>query len=219
MTFRRRSSFVAAAALVVLAVAAQAQSVPGVGYEPGARGFRTSGYKLDSVASSYTYYTMDLNADPGAAGARPNPYYIDASQPAVYAAFEQRYGAGTLGPRMKAWQGPNNEVRPIIAESLRWWFANRPALLGGSQAGRNGLPTEREITDVQATGDRDIWQAYLVATTAGFSPDNREIINDPSLPPGDGQRTNSFWNMMTYYHNTYMGYYPFSPQVAVPAQP
>lgn len=219
MTSGRRSSCVAALALIAFTAVASAQSVPGVGYDPGARGFRMSGYKLDSVNSPITYYTMDLSADPGAAGTRPNPYYFDLSQPAVREAFELRYGPDTLGPRMKSWQGPNNEVRPVIVESLRWWLANRPQELGGSVAGRNGEPTEREITDVQATGDREIWQAYLVATTPGFSPDNREIINDPSLPPGDGQRKNPFWNMTNYYHNTVVAYYPFSPQVPISGQP
>ena len=216
MTFRHRLIGIALVALAAAAAVGQAQSLPGVGYEPGARGFYMSAYKLDSLNNPYTPYTMDLAADPGVVGAHPNPYYLSFSDPVVRAAYEQRYGPNTTGPRMKSWVGPGNEVRGVIVQSLRWWFANRPQFLGGWSSGRTGEPTEREITDVQATGDREIWQAYLIAAVPGFSPDNRELINDPALPPGDGQRKNQFWNMTNYYHNSFSGYYPFSPQVPVP---
>lgn len=212
-------SMVTVVAFLAVSAIARAQAVPGVGYDPGARGLHISGYKLDSVASPYTYYTMDLSADPGTVGTHPNVYFFDLTDPAVRAAFELRYGPETVGPRMKAFVGPNNEVRFVVADGLRWWLANHPDQLGGSTVGRNGEPTEREITDVQATGDRVIWQAYMIAESPGYSPENREIINDPSLPPGDGQRLNTFWNMMTYYHNTYVGYYPFSPQTPVSPTP
>ncbi|MEO8504817.1 MAG: hypothetical protein ABI609_13050 [Acidobacteriota bacterium] len=211
-----RSHRILWAALAFVAASSAAQTLPGVGYEPGPRGLSLSGYKLDSLSNRFTYYAMNMSADPGAVGAHPNPYYLDISDPLVQQTYEMRYGPGTIGPRMKSWIGPNNEVRPVLVDALQWWFANRPQGLGGSTVGRNGVPTEREIIDVQATGDRDIWQFYLIASTPGFSADNREVIDDPSLPPGDGQRMNVFWNMTNYFHNTFTGYYPFSPQVAIP---
>jgi len=210
-----------ATALLVLAGltvagAAGAQTRPGVGYDPQARGLYYSRYKLDSLNSSFLSYRMDFSADPGAVGTSPNPYYFSFGDLAVVTAYEQRYGPNTAGPRFKAFIGPNNEVRFIVHDALVWWFAHRASELGGDTANRNGQPTEVEITDAQATGDRPIWITYMQSALDGYAPDRPLQINDPTKPPGDFQVTDPFWNIPLYYHNAFHGYYPFSPQVPVP---
>jgi len=202
-----------ATALLVLAGltvagAAGAQTRPGVGYSAQARGFLYSYYKLDSVASSFIRYTMDFTADPG--------LYLNFSDPTVVAAYERRYGPNTTGPRFKAFIGPNNEVRFIVHDALVWWFGHRASELGGDTTNRSGEPTQVEITDVQATGDRAIWVTYMQNALDGYSPNRPLQINDPTKPPGDFHVTDPFWNLPLYYHNSYRGYYPFSPQVPVP---
>jgi hypothetical protein len=173
MTFCRRSSFVAAAALIAFAAAGPRAGRPRRGYEPGGRGLRTSGYKLDSVNSPYTYYSMDLSADPGAAGPRPNPYYFDISQPAVYAAFELRYGAGTLGPRMKAWLGPNNEARPVIEQVFAGGSPTGLSSLAGRSRAAMACPRSARSPTFRHRGSRhlaglpDRDRAGLLARTIG----------------------------------------------------
>ena len=198
-----------AAALVAASLSAQA--IPGVGYDPASRGLRESHYTLDRLGTAIRSHRMDFSADPGAVGQSPNPYYLNLGDPAVRAAFEARYGPDTVGPRFKSWVGPNDEVRFVVRDALIWWFANRPAELGVGPAGRNGIPTEVEITDVQATGDSAIWITYLTATGEGYSPERPRQINDPSKPPGDSQAVDPFWGIPVYYRNAFAGY-PFSPQ-------
>ncbi len=188
-------------------------TIPGVGYSPQVRGLSVSIYQLDTLTSPLQRYSVDFSADPGAVGAHPDAYYINLSDTAVRTAFEQRWGPNTAGTRFKRWIGPGNEVRSLLRDALVWFYANRPADLGGNTAGRNGEPTEVEITDVQALNDQPIWVYYLQGAVIGFSADHRETINDPTRPSGDGQEPHSFWKITWYYHNTYSSPPPFSPQV------
>jgi hypothetical protein len=190
-----------------------AQQNPGVGYNPQGRGFSISSYQLDSLTAPFRSYAIDFSARPDLVGASPNPYYLNVSDPAVRAAYEQRWGPDTTGPRMKRWAGPNNEVRAIVADALAWAYSARPDFLGGSPAGFNGRPTEVEITDAQAVNDRDLYTSFLVATVPGFSPENRVVVCDPALPSGDSESENTFWSLTYYVHNTYQGPIPVSPQI------
>jgi hypothetical protein len=144
-------------------------------------------------------------------GAHPNPYALDRSDPAVVAAFERRWGAGTATTRLKRWAGPGNEVRFVLRDALVWAWKSHPELLGGDATHRNGEPTEVEITDMQATDDRTLYLAYLQSEAEGFSPEHRAVICDSTKPGGDGQEPNSFWGVPYYYHNNFRPAF-YSPQ-------
>jgi hypothetical protein len=190
-----------------------AQLMHGVGYNPQARGFAVSSYQLDSLSAPFRTHLMDFSARPDLVGAVPNAYYMNFGDPAVRAAYEQRYGPDTSGPRMKRWVGPNNEVRSIVADALAWAYAQRHEFLGGSPAGFDGHPTEVEITDAQAVNDRDLYITFLIATVPGFSPETRVEVCDASLPGGDSQSENTFWSLTYYVHNNYQPPPPVSPQI------
>lgn len=191
--------------------AAVAPPIPGVGYDPQIRGFSVSIYQLDTLTSPLQRYNAVFSSDPGAVGQHPDPYYLNLSDPVVRDAYELRWGPNTAGTRFKRWIGPGNEARSVLRDALIWFAANRPGELGGVTAGRNGEPTEVEITDVQALNDAPIWVGYLRGAVVGYSPDNRETINDPNRPPGDGQEQHPFWKITWYYHNTYVPPPAFSP--------
>jgi hypothetical protein len=209
--------FVAVAVLAALAASsaaaniAGAQTRPGVGYDPQARGLTTSSYELDVLGSPFLFYKSDLSAQPDLAGAHPNPYFLAFSDAAVRDAFERRWGPGTATTRFKRWAGPGNEVRSLLSDALVWAWTKHPELLGGDASNRNGEPTEVEITDMQAFNDRALWIAYFQAELPGFSPDRRVVICDPAQSPGDGETTEPFWRIPYYFHNRYQTY-PFSPQ-------
>jgi hypothetical protein len=205
--------FAAGFAALLAATAAAAQSRPGVGYDPQARGFTTSSYQLDTLQSPYLHYRADFSAHPDQVGAHPDPYELNFADPAVAAAYELRWGPGTTSHRFKRWAGPNNEVRFLVAEALAWNFQQHPELMGGDTALRNGVPTEVEITDVQAFDDRQIWVSYFESELDGFSPARRVTVCDPAKPPGDGQTTEPFWGIPYYFHNDYLPPLPVSPQV------
>ena len=100
--------------VVVLALAAStgfAQTGPGVGYDPQARGFSTSRYQLDTLLTPFLSYQAVFTARPDLAGANPNPYYLDFSDAAVRAAIELRWGPETSTSRFKRWAGPGATVR------------------------------------------------------------------------------------------------------------
>lgn len=193
------------------ATAASAQTAPGVGYDPRGRGLSVSIYQLDSLNSAFRRYPMDFTADPGVVGNAPNAYFLNLGDALVRAAYEQRYGPDTAGSRFKRFAGPGNEVASTLKDALVWWFHNRPDELGGTTAGRNGIPTEVEVIDVMATNDQSLWNTYLVAEIEGFSPERRAQINDPSKPSGDGQEQHPFWKLTWYYHNSFTAPPPFSP--------
>jgi hypothetical protein len=205
----------ALAAVVLMSFAAlpvaTAQTRPGVGYDPQARGLTISRYELDTLGSPFLSYPIDFSARPDLVGANPNPYALLFSDPAVHAAYEQRWGPYTASTRLKRWAGPGNEVRFILRDALVWAFTERPELLGGDTTGRNGLPTEVEITDMQATDDRGLYTAYFRSEVPGFSPDNRAVICDPTKPSGDFDGYNSFWSLPYYYHNNFRPTF-YSPQ-------
>jgi hypothetical protein len=205
------TAFAAGAHSPAATKAVVAPPIPGVGYDPHLRGFSVSIYQLDTLTSPLQRYNAVFSADPGAVGAHPDPTYLNLSDPVVRAAYELRWGPNTAGTRFKRWIGPGNEARSVLRDALIWFFANRPGDLGGVTAGRNGEPTEVEITDVQALNDAPIWVGYLQGAVVGFSPDHRETINDPARPSGDGQEPHFFWKITWYYHNTYVAPPPFSP--------
>lgn len=165
----------------------------GVGYTPSTL---VSQYMLDNLGTAYLRHVMDLSEDPGKVGAVPNEHFLNFSDPAVRDAFERRYGPYTASSRHKRWIGPGNEVRHVLADALSWKY-------GGGAA----RPTQVEITDVQATGDR-LWYEYLVEVVqTGFSLDHPEHISDPSKPHGpvldERGRTpkHPFWNVPYYQFN------------------
>jgi hypothetical protein len=204
------------AALVLAALAAAsavtAQTRPGVGYDPRARGLTTSHYQLDTLTSPFLSYTVDFSARPDLAGAHPNPYALDRSDPAVVATFERRWGPGTASSRLKKWAGPGNEVRFVLHDALVWAWTKHPEMLGGDASNRNGNPTEVELTDMQALNDTALWVAYFQSELPGFSPDHRVVICDPAKPAGDGQETQPFWGLPYYFHNRFQPS-AFSPQL------
>ncbi|HEY3568534.1 MAG TPA: hypothetical protein VGP73_11435 [Thermoanaerobaculia bacterium] len=204
------------AALVLMALAAvpaaTAQTRPGVGYDPKARGLTVASYELDALGSPFLSYSIDFSARPDLVGARPDPYAFNLADPAVIAAFERRWGPGTASTRLKRWAGPGNEVRYVLRDALVWAFNNRPELLGGDTTNRTGTPTEVEITDMQAVNDNSLYYAYFKAALPGFLPDNRIVICDPTKPQGDFDVPNTFWNGVPYYyHNNFHPAF-YSPQ-------
>jgi hypothetical protein len=200
------------AALVLTAFAATAQTRPGVGYDPQVRGLTYSQYELDQIGSPFLSYRMNFSARPDLVGAHPNPYAFALGDPAVVAAYELRWGPGTASTRLKRWAGPNNEVRYVVHDALVWAWKNHPELLGGDVTNRNGVPTEVEITDVQATNDTDLYFSYFKAVLPGFSPDRRVVICDPTKPSGDFDEPNNFWGGLPYfYHNNFRPAF-YSPQ-------
>jgi hypothetical protein len=205
----------ALAALVLMSLAAipaaTAQTRPGVGYDSRARGLTISRYELDTLGSPFIEYPIDFSARPDLVGVSPNPYALVLSDPAVHAAFELRWGPNTASSRLKRWAGPGNEVRFILHDSLVWAWTKHPELLGGDTTNRNGLPTEVEITDMQATDDRGLYVAYFQSEVQGFSPDHRVVICDPTKPAGDFDGYNSFWGLPYYYHNNFKPAF-YSPQ-------
>jgi len=199
----RLKSFVPVLALAALAAspAVLAQTRPGVGYDPQARGFTTSRYQLDTLLSPWLTYKADFSARPDLVGAHPDPYHLDFSDAAVAQAIELRWGPGTASHQFKRWAGPGNEVRSLLRDALVWALSKRPELLGGDATNRNGEPTEVEITDVQAFNDSALWIAYFQAELPGYSPENRVVICDTSKPGGDGEETDPFWGIPYYFHN------------------
>lgn len=210
----RPQSFVLVLTLAALAAspAVLAQTQPGVGYDPQARGLTVSRYQLDTLLSPWLTYQADFSARPDLAGANPNPYHLDFSDAAVRAAIEQRWGPGTASQRFKRWAGPGNEVRSLLVDALVWAFTKHPELLGGDTANRNGQPTEVEITDMQAFNDNAIWIAYFQAELPGYSPEHRAVICDATKPSGDGEEIQPFWGIPYYFHNKSQQP-PVSPQL------
>jgi hypothetical protein len=210
----RPQAVLAALVLTALAAApaATAQTRPGVGYDPQARGLTVSRYELDLLGSPFLAYSIDFSARPDLVGAHPNPYGLDRSDAAVVATFERRWGPGTASTRLKRWAGPGNEVRYVLRDALVWAWKSHPELLGGDTANRNGIPTEVEITDMQAVDDTDLYYSYFKAELPGFSPDRRVAICDRTKPPGDFDEPNAFWGGLPYYyHNDFKPAF-YSPQ-------
>lgn len=179
----------AAVAIAVLLIVSTL-SAAGVGYVPSQS---TSWYKLDNLDSAYTRYAMVMTSDPGKVGQSPNEFYLNFGDPAVRAAFELRYGPNTTGQRFKRWIGPGNEVKSIVANALSWKY-------GG------GTPTEVEVTDAQATGDR-VWHEFLMATEDGWTEARPVHFNDPTKPhglqldPNGNVPLNPFWGVPEYRFN------------------
>jgi hypothetical protein len=202
-----------ALASLALAGTAAAQTRPGVGYDPQARGLTVSRYQLDNLNSPFLSHSIDFNARPDLVGAAPNAYYLNFGDPLVRAAIELRWGAGTSTTHFKRWQGPGNEVKFILHDALVWAFREHPEMLGGDTSNRNGEPTEVEMIDIQATNDRALWFAYFQNELEGYSPEHRATVCDAKLPAGDGEYTDPFWGIQFYYHNNFQAPPPFSPQI------
>lgn len=199
-------------------------SKPGVGYTPSNP---VSRYRLDSVGAQFQSFLMELTADPWAVTG--DPYSTDLSAEAAKDAYEHRYGpytARTVEPDrpgeqhwFKSWVGPNNEVRFVVIAALKWAFDNKQFGLGDPSY--NGTPTDREILDLQATGEHQIWEMYFQSTVDGYSPERRVTVNDANLPPGDSSHIEPFWGMPFFVHNTYAAPAPVDPPPPVdpPAPP
>jgi hypothetical protein len=200
------------AAVLAIPAAALAQTRPGVGYDPQARGLSTTHYQLDSFSSPFLSYQADFSAHPDLVGAHPDPYGLNYADPAVRAAIELRWGPGTASDRFRKWDGPSNEVRFVLRDALIWAFAKHPEILGGDVSNRNGQPTEVELTDAQAFNDRSLWVAYFQSELPGFSPEHRVVICDSTKPAGDVDPIDPFWQLPYYYHNKFQSL-AVSPQL------
>ncbi|HTQ80090.1 MAG TPA: hypothetical protein VMM92_08840 [Thermoanaerobaculia bacterium] len=188
-----------------LAASASAQVQPGVGFDA---------QKLGQIISRY--WVQDLTTG----GLSERDYRIDFTETnplASSAAFERRWGPGSY--TRKKWLGPDNELVLTVEQAFNWAFQNQPALLGvANPAGWSGHPNQVELLDSCATGyATTVVVAYAQATWDGASPDRRLTINDPSKPRGDFSERNPYWPLTMYYHNTFRGNMPISPQVPWPA--
>ena len=136
----RPQAVLAALVLTALAAApaATAQTRPGVGYDPQARGLTVSRYELDTLGSPFLSYSIDFSARPDLVGAHPNPYGLDRSDPAVVAAIELRWGPGTASTRLKRWAGPGNEVRYVAPAPQSGASSRQVKIEYPAQAGADG---------------------------------------------------------------------------------
>ncbi len=170
----------------------------GSGYDPRQRGLTRSCFRLDAVNGPETCVPIDFSADPATA----TPGSVEFAQ-----LYERRWGRCTLNgcandnpPHFfKRWRGPGMEVRDTLTRALEW--SCRAGTFGSVHA-PDCAPTETEITDLQATGDAPVWEAYLKAEVPGYRPDNRIQIADPGLPHGEGQDRDPFWRLPRYYVNS-----------------
>lgn len=180
-----------------------AGNAAGVGFDPQSLALLTSHYWVQDPVTgrlSQRSHVIDWSvADPFASAAR----------------FELRWGPGSFS--RKKWVGPDNELVATVKAAMEWAYRTSPDLLGASGAGFNGRATAVEVTDACATGHGTaIVVAHAQAEWPGASPDRRIEIHDPTKPPGDFSEKNPFWPITMYFHNTFRGFLPVSPQVEIP---
>ena len=102
MPIRSRGMFAVFVLMALAAVPATAQTRPGVGYDPQARGLRTSRYQLDTLTSPFISYQADFSARPDLVGANPNAYTLSFADPAV---APRTSSAGVPAPPPRASSG------------------------------------------------------------------------------------------------------------------
>jgi hypothetical protein len=181
-------------------------------YSPEGRGLSLSRYQVDTLSSPWLNAPMDFSADPWAVGGSE---FLDFSRPEVFAAYERRYGAGTActgglaetaacaGHVFKRFAGPGNEVRSQVTDALAWWYVKDRAGLGGSpRCHGDGRPSEREITDAQATNDRRLWERWHSEGALGGSTDRPQLQCEPSKAPGLRSEADPFWGWNNWIKNT-----------------
>jgi hypothetical protein len=206
MIHRHRPSFFLALGLLLAALGASEASAvslrSGLGFDAQALGLNRSLYWVQDLATgrlSQRSATINFTV--------LNPFVSSAE-------FDHRWGAGSSS--RKKWVGPDNELVTTVRSAMEWAFKNSPELLGGGGAGYDGHATELEVIDACATGyGTQVVVAYAKAEWPGTSPERRIEINDKSKPSGDFAETNPYWPVTMYFHNTYQGFYPFSPQVPI----
>jgi hypothetical protein len=205
------SVFVPLALLALLDLSSLPASAA-VCYEPQSRGFSTSRYQLDTLTSAWLAAPMDFSADPWeAAGSE----FLDYERPEVFAAYVRRYGPQTAclgglvstpecgGHVFKRFAGPGNEVRSLLADALAWWASYSPGTLGGGGPCRsNGVPSEREITDLQAVADSQIWETYHQLVLPGGAASRPLLVCRSDRAPGAFTERDSFWGWTSYFVNT-----------------
>lgn len=214
--------------LGLLAGASPAPKTPGVCYDPTGRGLTISRYILDDLNSAPRSAPLNTAADPWAV---QGGEFLDFNNPAVVQAYESRYGPFTAcvgarsstpacaGHSMKRFIGPGNEVRSLMGDALEWWGTFAPGNLGGPVGCvGTGFPTEREITDLQATGDAQIWETWHRQVLPGGSVDRPVVECDKSKPPGDYVVRDSFWGWMEFRLNQ-CGTPPAPPGPTIPPAP
>lgn len=150
----------------------------GVGYVP-ANPVSSYSVNVGTGTPHSRTYAMDLSADPYAKDGFPS----DAEE---WALWERRYGPGSGTTRFTWTRGPNNEVRFIAHDALVWRYG--------------GEPNEREVTDVQATGE--LWKSYMQSELDGFSEARAIAISDPTRPAGLLVSQHFFWKLPYYEMNT-----------------
>jgi hypothetical protein len=180
-------------------------------YDPQARGLGISRYKLDTLTSEWLNSPLDFTSDPWeVAGSE----FLDYSRPEVFAAYERRYGPRTAciggltalpacdGHFFVRFLGPGNEVRSFLADALAWWAVHSPASLGGGVGCQsNGVPSEREITDLQAVSDHPIWEEYHRLALPGGSAARPVTLCRSAQSPGPFAERDAFWGWTNYYVN------------------
>jgi hypothetical protein len=181
-------------------------------YNPQGRGLSVSRYQLDTLTSGWLSAPMDFASDPWeVAGSE----FLDYARPDVFAAFERRYGPRTAclggltalpacgGHVFKRFAGPGNEVRSFLVDALAWWAAHSPASLGGGVGcWSNGVPSEQEVTDLQAVSDNPIWEEYHRLALPGGSAGRRQSVCRPERAAGAFDERDSFWGWTNYLFNT-----------------
>jgi len=188
--------------LVATAGTAGAQVQSGVGFDPQALGQFTSRYYIQNAAGSWIERDATIN--------------FSVTNPLASATeFERRWGPGSY--TRKRWLGPDNELTATVAQALTWAYQNQPDLLGVSHPALwSGTPNQVEVLDACATGyGTAVVVAYAKATWPGASPDRRQVVTDPTKPPGDFEERNTYWPVTMYYHNRFVRFLPISPQVMV----
>lgn len=188
--------------LLLALIPAIAEARPGVGYSAVARGYRMSCFMQDNLGTPYICQPLNEASDWQS--------LLPVGGPALVAAFEARYGKCTFGAScpghsFKRWPGPGNEVKFMVSDALAWMYQTNPAALGGDTSNRDGIPTDQEVTDAQATNDQ-IWQQYMTTQLPGYASDKPIHYNNinelcglqlvKGQPPRD-----PFWGLAVYRFN------------------
>lgn len=218
--------------LSLLLLLAATAAMASVCYSPQGRGLSLSRYQLDTLGSSWMAAPMDFTADPWGG---TDSAFLNFSDPKVFDLYTRRYGPFTAclgetgnpkcgGHTAKRFAGPGNEVRSLITDALAWWYTWAPGDLGGGAGCKaNGFPSEREVTDVQATADSPIWLEYHRQVLPGGSDLRPIIVCRTDKPAGIYTEKVDFWGWVDYFRNTCepapASEQPSAPPVAQPSPP
>jgi len=199
-------------ALPLALLLAPSPSRASVCYSAQARGLTISRYQVDTLTSGWRSASIDFGSNPWEINGSE---FLDYARPDVFAAFIRRYGPYTAclgglaslpecdGHVFKRFAGPGNEVRSFVADALTWWSSAHPANLGGdSTCHSDGIPSEREITDVQAVSDNAIWERYHSESLPGGNATRPLSVCRTDRAHGAFAEVDPFWGWTNYFFNT-----------------